>query len=199
MFTVEWLRLGPLCGNFAEPSASSWAYSPSMTYLAGNTISVGWNGQPPAPISYMSAGGTGPLVPARWRPPEHEYEHRLGGHPSLATDGTNLYVAWEEQAATGGNSIAYVKKWDGVAWSQVGGALNADPILGSRQAFHSLWCRARPQRFGPNSRTVICGRFTPSSGTGPVGSGAARRPFPNSTKRRPKSLRMASRSVAGFF
>jgi hypothetical protein len=56
-------------------------------------------------------------------------------HPRLATDGTNLYLSWEEQANMGQPSQLYVQQWNGVAWSSLGTALNSDPVHGS--AMHS--------------------------------------------------------------
>src|SRR5262249_6785893 len=49
----------------------------------------------------------------------------------LANDGTNVYVAWEEQSDLGQHPMGYVKKWNGSVWSQVGSALNADAFNGS--------------------------------------------------------------------
>ena len=56
---------------------------------------------------------------------------RWAAHPSLSNDGTNVFVAWEEQAALGQHSMGYVKLWNGSSWSQMGGAVNADPVNGS--------------------------------------------------------------------
>jgi hypothetical protein len=52
-------------------------------------------------------------------------------HPKVSNDGTNVYVAWEEQPGSGSLSMGYVKQWNGSSWSQVGGVLNADPANGS--------------------------------------------------------------------
>jgi hypothetical protein len=49
----------------------------------------------------------------------------------MATDGNNVYLAWEEQTALGQKSSGFVKMWNGTAWSQLGSALNADSINGS--------------------------------------------------------------------
>ncbi|MEO8367702.1 MAG: Ig-like domain-containing protein [Candidatus Solibacter sp.] len=124
-----WTRFGTGSLNRA---ATSWAYSPSMTYLGGKYY-IGW-------VERTTAGAN-KLYVCRW---DGSTCTLLGGaainmnastgwaaHPSLANDGTSLYVAWEEQAATGAKSLGYVKKWDGSVWSQVGSILNADPVLGS--------------------------------------------------------------------
>jgi hypothetical protein len=52
-------------------------------------------------------------------------------HPSLATDGINVYLAWEEQPALGQHATGYVSQWTGSSWSQLGSALNMDSVNGS--------------------------------------------------------------------
>ena len=52
-------------------------------------------------------------------------------HPQLANDGRNVYLAWEEQTELGRTASAYVKQWNGSALSQLGTALNVDPVNGS--------------------------------------------------------------------
>jgi hypothetical protein len=54
-------------------------------------------------------------------------------HPSLATDGSNLYVGWVEQKALGQRAQAYVSKYSSGAWNALGTSLNADPVAGSSQ------------------------------------------------------------------
>jgi hypothetical protein len=125
----SWTRFG---ASSLNRNATSWAYSPSMTYLGGQFY-VGWEER--------TTSGVNKLYVCRW---DGSTCTLLGGaalnisattgwavHPSLANDGTNLYVAWEEQSALGQKSIGYVKKWNGTSWSQIGSALNADPIGGS--------------------------------------------------------------------
>jgi len=46
------------------------------------------------------------------------------GSPSLAFNGSTLYVVWEESDST--SSKIYVKHWNGSAWIQDGGGLNVD-------------------------------------------------------------------------
>jgi hypothetical protein len=126
---TNWTRMGrgPL-----NQAASSWANSPAMTYAAGKFYTA-W--------VERSTAGANKLYVCRW---DDAGCTLLGGgtvnvsadtgwaaHPSLATDGASVYVAWEEQAALNQHSLGYVAKWGGSSWSQLGGALNADPVNGS--------------------------------------------------------------------
>ncbi len=52
-------------------------------------------------------------------------------HPTIATDGTNVFAAWEEQSAIGQHALGHMKKWNGVSWSQLGGNIAADTTNGS--------------------------------------------------------------------
>jgi hypothetical protein len=54
-------------------------------------------------------------------------------HPSLATDGNLLYVAWEEQATVANRPLGRVKTWNGSAWSPLGLEIAADAAQGSVQ------------------------------------------------------------------
>jgi hypothetical protein len=65
-------------------------------------------------------------------------------HPSLDTDGTSLYVGWEEQNAIGQRSLGYVKKWNGSAWSALGGAIAADTTNGSVQDMNLVLVSGTP-------------------------------------------------------
>jgi hypothetical protein len=124
----SWARLGQKSFN---QNASSWASDATMTYVGGKYY-IGW-------VERTTAGTTN-LYVCRW---DGSSCTVLGGgllnnsgagwaaHPSLANDGANVYVAWEEQPALGQHSMGYVKQWNGTSWSQVGSALNADPINGS--------------------------------------------------------------------
>jgi hypothetical protein len=126
---TSWARMG---SGSLNRSSSSWASGPTMTY-AGGKYYTGW--------VERTTSGPNQLHVCRW---DGGACTLLGGgalnlspangwaaHPSLATDGTSVYIAWEEQSALGQKSTGYVKKWGGSAWSQVGGALNADAAAGS--------------------------------------------------------------------
>jgi hypothetical protein len=125
----SWARFGARSLN---QNATSWASDATMTYVGGKFY-IGW--------VERTTAGVNQLYVCRW---DGSSCTVLGGgalnlsaatgwaaHPSLANDGTNVYVAWEEQAALGQHSMGYVKKWNGSSWSLVGGALNADPLNGS--------------------------------------------------------------------
>jgi hypothetical protein len=124
-----WTKLGSSALN---QTAGSWASDPSMTY-AGGKYYVSW--------TERTTAGNNRLYAARW---DGSSWTVLGGgilninattgwaaHSSLATDGTNVFLAWEEQTALGQKSLGFVKKWDGTSWSLLGSALNADPVNGS--------------------------------------------------------------------
>jgi hypothetical protein len=124
-----WPRMGAKSLN---QSATSWAYSPTMTY-AGGKFYTGW--------VERTTGGVTKLYVCQWSgasctllgngPLNISVNTGWAAHPSLATDGTSVYVAWEEQPALNQHSMGYVMKWSGSSWSQVGGALNADSTNGS--------------------------------------------------------------------
>src|SRR6185437_3717088 len=51
-------------------------------------------------------------------------------HPRLASDGTHLWMAWEEQNLGSVNKV-YVSELSGGSWSSLGGALNIDATNGT--------------------------------------------------------------------
>jgi hypothetical protein len=127
-----WARFGSKSLNFTQSTTDSWAYDPTMTYVGGKYY-IGW--------TERSTSGNAKVYVCRWDGSTCTF---LGGgalnidvsngwaaHPSLATDGSNVYLAWEEQTSLGQVSLGFVKKWNGSSWSQVGSALNADPAKGS--------------------------------------------------------------------
>jgi hypothetical protein len=127
----NWARFGSASLN-QDPA--SWANDPALTY-AGGKFYISW--------TERTTSGVNKLYACRW---DGGNCTLLGGgalnvnqttgwavHPSLANDGANVYLAWEEQPAQSRVSTGYVKKWNGSAWSALGGALNADPANGSVQ------------------------------------------------------------------
>jgi hypothetical protein len=127
----SWARFG---SSSLNQNKSAWAYDPSMTY-AGGKFYIAWTER-------ATAGNT-QLFVCRW---DSSSCTLLGGgalnlntltgwaaHPSLATDGNNVYVAWEEQPSLGQKAGVYAKTWNGSAWSQLGSSLNADPVNGSAE------------------------------------------------------------------
>jgi Bacterial Ig domain/Purple acid Phosphatase, N-terminal domain len=162
-------------GTSLNRASSSWAYSPSMTY-AGGKYYTSW-------VERTTSGPTR-LYVCRW---DGSTCTLLGGgalnlsatngsaaHPSLSTDGTNVYLAWEEQSAQGQKSLGYVKKWDGSAWTQVGGAVNADPTSGSVEGISLALAQGIPTAiwteltFG-NLRQVYVKQWNGSAWTGAGG------------------------------
>lgn len=126
----SWIALGGSLNvnfaNIAEDAAITWLNG--KPYVAWTERSGSGNNQ-----LYVKtySGGTWNLV----GPGSLNRDLSTGWsyHPSLAQDGTNLYVGWIEQLALGQRAQAYVWRYDGSAWSAVGGTLNADPALGSAQ------------------------------------------------------------------
>jgi hypothetical protein len=137
-----WVGFGSAALN---RSTANWASDPSVVYMSGRFY-VGWSERTTAGNNLvyvcqwtgsacsLLGGGAINVNPATgW-----------GVHPRLATDGTNLYVAWEEQASLNQVSKGYVKTWSGSAWSQVGGALAADPVNGSVEGISLTVANGRP-------------------------------------------------------
>ncbi len=125
----SWVRWG----NSPLSNASNWAYDPSLTYANGKFY-VSWTertttGNPQVSVCRWDGSSCTSLGSSL----------NIGGssgwaaHASLGTDGTNVYVGWEEQLALNQKSQVYVKKWNGSSWSQLGGSLNADPVNGSSE------------------------------------------------------------------
>jgi hypothetical protein len=122
----------PFGSSPLNQTASSWANDPTMTY-AGGKYYISW--------TERTTAGNNKLYACRWDgstctligggPLNIDAMNGWAAHPSLATDGTNVYLAWEEQTSLGQKSRGFVKKWDGSSWSQLGGSLNYDPVNGS--------------------------------------------------------------------
>jgi hypothetical protein len=51
--------------------------------------------------------------------------------PDLTADGSNLYLAWDEQQTLGVRPQIYVSSYNGTAWTDLGASLNADATNGS--------------------------------------------------------------------
>jgi hypothetical protein len=110
-------------------TTTDWTYLPSTIYAGGSWYvaftesSQGGNLRLYALKCNTSWScsriGTGPL--------NINASTGIAYHPTLATDGTNVYMAWEEQATTGSFALGYVKKWNGTSWSQIGSAISAGP------------------------------------------------------------------------
>jgi hypothetical protein len=117
-------------GGSLNSNPANWAYSPSITWM---------NGQPYVAWVERSTTGTTQLYVKTWNGTAWT---PVGGSlnlsasdwcwkPQIVNDGTNLYVAWAEQAALGQRPQAYVSQYSGGAWTRLGGSLNMDPAGGS--------------------------------------------------------------------
>jgi hypothetical protein len=104
-----------------------------MTYMQGQPY-VAWTersaaGNPQLYVqTYNGSGwalvGTGPL--------NKDATNGWVFHPRLASDGTNLYLSWEEQVL-GQPSQLYVSQWNSATWQALGSSLNIDPLQGTAQ------------------------------------------------------------------
>ncbi|MEO8372733.1 MAG: kelch repeat-containing protein, partial [Candidatus Solibacter sp.] len=130
---TQWVPVG---GALNIDPAAGWAYDPSIAVLNGQVyvawtersltgnsqlyVKV-WNGSSWIPVGSGSLNQT-PV--AGW-----------AYHPSLVADatGNQLYLGWIEQAALGQKARVYVARNAAGVWTQLGGMLNADPLLGSAQ------------------------------------------------------------------
>jgi hypothetical protein len=133
--------------NTVAGTASDWATYPQVVYIGATWYAI-W--------TQRSVGGQQNVYAASFNGTTWSL---LGGgsinvntstgwaaHPSCATDGTDLYCAWEEQDSLGAISKGYLKKWSvaGAAWSQIGGAFNADTTNGSVADTRLIYANGRP-------------------------------------------------------
>jgi hypothetical protein len=138
----QWKRFG---SSSLNQSTKSWASSPTMTYLGGKYY-IAW--------TERTTVGVNQLYFCRWDGPSCAL---LGGgalnlnastgwatHPQLTNDGTNVYLAWEEQSDLGRVALAYVKQWNGSTMSRLGGALNVDAVNGSVEGLTIATVRGIP-------------------------------------------------------
>jgi hypothetical protein len=180
---TAWTRFG---SSSLNRTASSWASSPSLTY-AGGKFYIGW--------TERTTAGPNRVYVCRW---DGTSCTLLGGgplningstgwaaHPSLSNDGTNVYVAWEEQSVQGQPSLGYVKKWDGSTWTQLGGALNANAGSGSVAGITLAVAQGIPSAIWSelsygNMRQIYLKTWDGTTWTGASGSGSGT-PSPSAT------------------
>jgi hypothetical protein len=120
-----------ITGATLNQTSSSWAGRPAVTY-AGSKYYVAWTERTNAGNPVLRAaswdGATFTVLGAT------TLNLAAGGwaaNPTASTDGTNVYIGWEEQAALGSHSLGHMKKWNGSAWSTVGSSIAADTSNGS--------------------------------------------------------------------
>jgi hypothetical protein len=121
-----------ISGATLNRTSTSIAGPPSATYV-NSKLYVAWTERTPGGVAKLHAiswdgasvvhlGGAALNVNATTG-----YAYR----PSLTNDGTNVYIAWPEQADTSSKVAAYVKKWDTASFSQLGSAIAASTSNGS--------------------------------------------------------------------
>ena len=127
----SWVRMGSAS---LSQSTSDWAYNPSLSYYAGafyvaftERSITGW---PNLYVKVFNSGsntwsivGSGSL--------NANTSTGIAYHPSLATDGTTLYLAHEEQSAIGQNALGYINATTGSVWSTLASSIAASPSSGS--------------------------------------------------------------------
>jgi Galactose oxidase, central domain len=120
--TSSWDALGG-----AINTAGTWAQDASIAYM-GSQPYVAWverTQSGPAQVFVKTySGGVWSLVGAGTR--NKDTSTGWAFKPSLATDGTSLYLGWVEQQAIAQKAKLYVDKWSSSAWSSTasGSALN---------------------------------------------------------------------------
>jgi hypothetical protein len=129
----SWTQLsGSGTNGSINQSTSDWAYNPSPVYFSGSwyvafteRTPTGW---PNVYVKKWSGSAWSLVGPGSLN---INTSTGIAYHPSLTTDGTNLYVAWEEQVAQGSHSLGYVKYGTGSSWATWASAVAADPTNGS--------------------------------------------------------------------
>ncbi len=129
-----WVRMGTTSLN---QTASNWAYSPSITYYAGNWYAAWTERSQLGNLNlYVKVWNSGTNA---WTLVGSSLNNNTSTgnafHATLAQDGTNLYIGWEEQSAIGQHAFGYVKSTTGTSWGSVGSGIAADAVNGSVEDF----------------------------------------------------------------
>lgn len=137
---AAWVALGG-----AINTTGAWAQDAAITYIGGEPY-VAWVERTQAGSAQVFVkrytGGSWQLVGAGTR--NKDTSTGWAYRPSLATDGTNLYLGWVEQQAIGQRAKSHVDKWNGSAWSSIGTAINADSTVGSAQGISLIIAGSQP-------------------------------------------------------
>lgn len=143
-----WSRLGTTSLN---QTSSDFAYSPSLAYLDSRWYAAfteqSQTGNLLVYVKVYDANsnswtlvGSGTL--------NQNASTGMAFHASLATDGSQLFVAWEEQSAPGQHALGYCMRLDGTTtapfWSKIGGAIAADTTNGSVSDIGIVVLNGRP-------------------------------------------------------
>jgi hypothetical protein len=114
--------------------ATDWASTPSVINVAGTWyVAFTERSQAGNPqlylMSYNGAANTWSLVGSG--PLNISPASGLAYHPSLATDGASVFLAWEEQVAINQHALGYVMRCSGASCTQIAGPVAADVLNGS--------------------------------------------------------------------
>lgn len=126
-----WSRMGTSSLNQA---AGDWSSAPSVLNVAGTWYVAfterSQTGNPQLYVKSYNAGlnswsliGSGAL--------NINPSTGIPYHPSLATDGSSLFLAWEEQLATNQHALGYVSRCSAGVCTKIAGPIAADAANGS--------------------------------------------------------------------
>ena len=125
-----------LGGGSLNVTSASWGGSPSCVWLS--QLYCAWTERPTNsnPLLYVRTWNG-----SAWSSIGSNLNQSTAGwavNPKLATDGTHLWLAWEEQAALSRHSLGYALQWSGSAWSYLGGPIASDVINGSIEGIDAV-------------------------------------------------------------
>jgi len=133
-----------LGGGSLNVTSTSWGGSPSCAWLS--QLYCTWteratNGNP---LLYVKTWNG-----SAWSLIGNQLNQSVGGwtvNPKLATDGTHLWLAEEEQVVLGAHSLGYAMQWtgSGSAWTPLGGPIAADVINGSIEGIDLIAVGSHP-------------------------------------------------------
>lgn len=121
-------------GGSLNQTSTDWTYSPSVVYASGTWyvafVEQSQTGRQqlyvkscPITGSPCTLVGSGAL--------NHTPSTGMVYHPSLAADGANVMLGWEEQSDVGQHAQGYISKWNGTSWTAVVSGIATDTANGS--------------------------------------------------------------------
>jgi hypothetical protein len=130
---AAWVQIG----SSLNRSATSWTADVAVTYFAGHLYVACTErttaGNPKLYVYSCTTSACALIGNAI----NKDTTNGWSVHPSLANDGTTLYLTWEEQLNGAEKQELFAQLWNGSTWSQMGGSLNVDTANGSA-AYNSL-------------------------------------------------------------
>lgn len=130
---TSWSQMG--AGALNQVSAN-WAYLPSVLYHNGSWYAAyteSTQGGNTLVYVLQYNGGANSWTVVGDEAQNINPSTGIAYHPTLATDGTLLYLGWEEQRSVSDHAFGHVKTWNGMAWKTLGDNIAADTSDGSVQ------------------------------------------------------------------